>query len=166
MLTEESLLTRDADYRMNPPLREESDRLAIIDGICDGTIDCIVTDHAPHSPEEKSEFMTAPNGVVGLETSLSAVLTGLYHTGKITLETIVRLMALNPRKILSLPYYGLKAGRTADITIVDTECEWTVNTENFKSKGRNSAFKNMTFDGKPVAVISKGILRYSEINLH
>ncbi|MGN0621288.1 MAG: dihydroorotase [Porcipelethomonas sp.] len=166
MLTDESLLTRDADYRMNPPLREEADRLAIIEGICDGTIDCIVTDHAPHSQEEKSDFLSAPNGVVGLETSFAAVLTGLYHTGRISLERIVELMALNPRKILGLPYYGLKEGRTADITIVDTECEWVVKPENFRSKGRNSAFKGMTLDGKPVAVISKGVLRYSEINMY
>lgn len=86
MLTDELLRTMDADYRMNPPLREESDRLAIINGICDGTIDCIVTDHAPHSEEDKSDFLKAPNGVVGLETSLAAVLTGLYHTGMISLK--------------------------------------------------------------------------------
>lgn len=163
MLTDEMLLTKDADYRMNPPLREEADRLAIINGICDGTIDCIVTDHAPHSREEKSDFLSAPNGVVGLETSLAAVLTGLYHTGKISLEKIVELMAENPRKILGLPYSGIKAGVTADLTLVNTELEWTVEPENFKSKGKNSAFKNIKLKGKPLAVISKGVLKFSEI---
>ena len=163
MLTDEMLLTKDADYRMNPPLREEADRLAIINGICDGTIDCIVTDHAPHSREEKSDFLSAPNGVVGLETSLAAVLTGLYHTGKISLERIVKLMAENPRKILGLPYTGIKAGVTADLTLVNTELEWTVEPEKFKSKGKNSAFKNIKLKGKPLAVISKGVLKFSEI---
>lgn len=162
MMTDEKLLSRDADYRMNPPLREEEDRLAIIEGVCDGTIDCIVTDHAPHSPEEKADFLTAPNGIVGLETSLAATLTALYHTGKISLEKLIDLMSSKPREILGLPAETIKTGARADIVLVDLEKEWVVEPDKFRSKGRNSAFKGMTLKGKPVGTISEGRLRYYE----
>lgn len=162
MLTDELLRTMDADYRMNPPLREESDRTAIIDAICDGTIDCIVTDHAPHSKEEKSDFLNAPNGVVGLETSLGAVLTGLYHTGKISLNRVSELMSSNPRKILGLPVINISEGGSAEITLIDTEKKWKVEPERFKSKASNSAFKNMEFTGKAVGVISDGKMQFFE----
>ncbi len=114
MLTDEKLRLRDADYRMNPPLRTEDDVTAITEGVCDGTIDCIVTDHAPHAPEEKADFEKAPNGVVGLETSLAATLTALYHRGKISLKRIVRLMCVNPRKILGIAGGNLGEGEPAD----------------------------------------------------
>lgn len=117
MLTDEKLRLRDADYRMNPPLRTEDDVTAITEGVCDGTIDCIVTDHAPHAPEEKADFEKAPNGVVGLETSLAATLTALYHRGKISLKRIVRLMCVNPRKILGIAGGNLGEGEPADITV-------------------------------------------------
>lgn len=163
MMTDRKLITRDADYRMNPPLREESDRLAIIDGICDGTIDCIVTDHAPHSPEEKEDFLSAPNGIVGLETSLAATLTGLYHTGKLKLEDIVRLMSVKPREILGLKIEKLKEGARANITVVDTEYEWVVVPEKFRSKAKNTAFKGMALKGKPFITISNGEIKFKEI---
>lgn len=159
-LTEEKLLLRDADYRMNPPLREEEDRLAIIEGILDGTIDCIVTDHAPHSREEKSDFLKAPNGIVGLETSLAATLGILYHTKKISLEKIIELMSVKPREILGIEIERIQAGEKANIVLVDLEKEWTVDPEKFKSKGRNTAFKGMTLKGKPVGTISDGELKY------
>lgn len=162
MLTDEMLRTMDADYRMNPPLREEADRLAIVDGICDGTIDCIVTDHAPHSKDEKSDFLSAPNGVVGLETSLSAVLTGLYHTGRITLNKVAELMSLNPRRILGIPEVRIREGTVAEITLIDTEKKWVVYPEQFRSKGSNSAFKNMELTGKTAGVISDGIMQFFE----
>ncbi len=162
MLTDELLRTMDADYRMNPPLREESDRLAIINGICDGTIDCIVTDHAPHSEEDKSDFLKAPNGVVGLETSLAAVLTGLYHTGMISLKRISGLMSENPRRVLGLSELNIREGMQAELTLVDTEKKWIVDPCSFKSKSSNSAFKNMELKGKAVGVISDGIMQYFE----
>ena len=162
MLTDELLRTMDADYRMNPPLREESDRLAIINGICDGTIDCIVTDHAPHSEEDKSDFIKAPNGVVGLETSLAAVLTGLYHTGMISLKRISGLMSENPRRALGLSELKIREGMQAELTLIDTEKKWIVDPCSFKSKSSNSAFKNMELKGKAVGVISDGIMQYFE----
>src|SRR5699024_7473650 len=94
--TDEKLLSRDADYRMSPPLRTEKDRQAIENALLDGTIDCIITDHAPHTAEEKADFEKAPNGVVGLETSLAVTLTKLYHSGKASLSKIAELMSVNP----------------------------------------------------------------------
>lgn len=162
MMTDEKLLSRDADYRMNPPLREETDRKAIEEAVCDGTIDCIVTDHAPHSKEEKSDFLKAPNGIVGLETSLAAVLTGLYHTGKISLEKVIDIMAVKPREILGLPQEKIQKGARANIVLADLEKEWTVDPEKFKSKGRNTAFKGMKLRGRTVGTITDGKLRYME----
>ena len=89
-LTEKELLKRDADFRMNPPLRREEDRLEIIKGLKDGTIDVIATDHAPHTPEEKSDFEKAPNGSIGMETSLSAGLTHLVKTGELTINELIK----------------------------------------------------------------------------
>ncbi len=162
MMTDEKLLLKDADYRMNPPLREEEDRQAIIEGICDGTIDCIVTDHAPHSSEEKSDFLKAPNGIVGLETSLAATLTGLYHKGKITLEKLIDLMSVKPREILGISIETIKVGAKANLVLVDLNKEWTVDPKNFKSKGRNTAFKGMTLKGKPIGTVSDGEIKYFE----
>lgn len=161
-LTDELLLKRDADYRMNPPLRTSADVKAIIEAIKDGTIDCIITDHAPHAAEEKSDFEKAPNGVVGLETSLAASLTALYHTGEITLNRLVELMCVNPRKILGLEVPAVKIGKTADLLIADINRKWTVDPEKLHSKSHNSVFKGMTLTGKPLVTISKGIIRYDE----
>ena len=158
--TEEKLLSRDADYRMNPPLRTEADRIAILEAVLDGTVDCIVTDHAPHAESEKSDFLTAPNGVVGLETSLAVTLTQLYHTGKISLNRIVELMAVNPRRLLGLAEPVLEKGARADIAIVDLDREWTVVPEELHSKSKNTVFKGEKLKGKNVMTITSGIIRY------
>lgn len=158
--TEEKLLSMDADYRMNPPLRTEEDRAAIIEAILDGTIDCIVTDHAPHTKNEKADFLKAPNGVVGLETSLAVTLTQLYHTGKLSLKKIVRLMAVNPRKLLRIPVPALEKGAPAEIAVVDLAKEWTVVPEKLHSKSRNTVFKGEQLKGKNVMTISGGRVRY------
>lgn len=160
LLTDEKLAARDADFRMNPPLRTADDVKAIIDGIVDGTIDCIVTDHAPHTAEEKADFEKAPNGVVGLETSFAATLTGLYHTGKVSLNKIVELMSVNPRKLLGLPFISIKDDETADLVIADLNKEWIVETGKLHSKSHNTVFKGMTLKGKPIMTISKGEIRY------
>lgn len=160
LLTDEKLAARDADFRMNPPLRTADDVKAIIDGIVDGTIDCIVTDHAPHAAEEKADFEKAPNGVVGLETSFAATLTRLYHTGKVSLNKIVELMSVNPRKLLGLPFISIKDDETADLVIADLNKEWIVEPGKLHSKSHNTVFKGMTLKGKPIMTISKGEIRY------
>jgi dihydroorotase len=160
MLTDELLLKKDADYRMNPPLRTPVDVSAIKEAIKDGTIDCIITDHAPHTAEEKADFEKAPNGVVGLETSLAATLTALYHTGEISLSRVAELMCVNPRRILGLEVPAIKAGKPADLVIADINMKWTVEPEKLRSRSHNSVFKGMTLTGKPLVTISKGVIRY------
>lgn len=163
MLTEEKLLAKDADYRMNPPLRTEEDRLAVMQAVADGTVDCIVTDHAPHAKEEKSDFLKAPNGVVGLETSLAATLTSLYHTGIISLNKIVELMSYNPRKLLGIDAVKIEKGQRANLAVIDTDMEWTVDPEKFHSKSHNTVFKGEKFRGKVVMTLSDGEIKY-ELN--
>ncbi len=158
MLTEDKLLKKDADYRMNPPLRTEEDRIAIEQAVMDGTIDCIATDHAPHSVSEKEDFLSAPNGVVGLETSLACVLTHFYHSHKMSLMEIVKLMSSNPSKILNITGGKISEGMPADIALVDLNKEWIVKPEEFYSKGKNSAFKGMKLKGKVVKTFCDGKL--------
>ncbi len=165
LFTHEKLRSRNANDRMNPPLREESDRLAIEAAVLDGTIDCIVTDHAPHTQEEKADFEKAPNGIVGLETSLAATLTALYHTGKCRLQDIVQLMAVKPREILGLPQETLAEGAAANLVLVDTEKKWTVDPEKLHGRSCNTAFRGTELTGKPVMTITDGIIRFEAGNL-
>lgn len=161
-LTEEKLLSRDADYRMNPPLRCEDDVKAITEAVVDGTIDCIVTDHAPHAADEKADFEKAPNGVVGLETSLAVTLTQLYHTGRMSLMKIVRMMCETPRRLLGIEGGSLEEGNSADIAIVDLNEEWTVDPEKLHSKSKNTCFKGMTFKGKVKYTIVNGNVVFTD----
>ena len=161
-LTEDKLLSRDADYRMNPPLRCDEDVKAITEGVIDGTIDCIVTDHAPHAAEEKADFEKAPNGVVGLETSLAVTLTQLYHTGRMSLMKVVRMMCETPRRLLGIEGGSLEPGNTADIAIVDLNEEWTVIPEKLHSKSKNTCFKGMTFKGKVKYTLVNGNIVFTD----
>lgn len=158
----EKLLTKNANYRMNPPLREEEDRLAVLEAIQDGTIDCIVTDHAPHSKEEKADFIKAPNGVVGLETSFAASLTYLYHTGIIDLKKIIELMSENPRKLLNLEVEQIKVGKKANLALVDLNKKWVVDPEKLHSKSKNTVFSGEEFKGKNIYTIINGKVVYYE----
>ncbi len=161
LMTEEAVLGGDADYRMNPPLRTERDRTAVLEGVLDGTIDCIVTDHAPHAPEEKADFYHAPNGVIGMETSLAASLK-LVHAGLMTLPELVEKMSDNPRRILGLPQHKLAVGEPADLTLVDLEHHWVVDPEKMHSKAKNVIWKGKTLVGKPVYTITDGVIRYTD----
>lgn len=154
LLTEDALKKRDADYRMNPPLRTEEDRLALLEGLKDGTIDAISTDHAPHTSEEKADFLTAPNGSIGMETSLAAVLTAL--DGVLTLSQILEKMSWNPAKILNIPAGTLQTGANADIVLFDPEQRWTVDENTLHGKSKNTPFKGMTLKGKVLLTIFRG----------
>ena len=162
ILDHQKLLSKDADYRMNPPLREPKDIRAVLGGIADGTIDCIITDHAPHSAEEKADFYTAPNGVVGLETSFAACYTYLVRTGVITLRRLVELMSENPAAILGIPGGSIEEGGIADIAIADLDRSWIVEPEKLHSKSKNTVFKGMTLRGKVITTICRGEIVYSE----
>jgi len=153
----------DPNLKMNPPLRGKEDIEALRKGLTDGTIDCIVTDHAPHSTEEKDvEFDAAPFGIIGLETSLGLILTELYHKGILNLQTIISLMSANPAKILGIKGGNLRVGSPADVTIIDLEKEWQVGPAKFRSKSRNTPFGGWTLQGKAVATIVGGEICYRE----
>ena len=158
--TDEKLLSRDADFRMSPPLRTEDDRQAVLEAVLDGTIDCIITDHAPHSAEDKADFETAPNGVVGLETSLAATLTQLYHTGKADLNKIAYLMSVNPRKIMNIDPVKIEVGQTAELCIFDPDLEWEVIPSELNSKSKNTVFKGSKLKGKNLYTICGGKIVY------
>lgn len=160
-LTENELLKRDADYRMNPPLRTENDVKAITEGLLDGTLDAIATDHAPHTPEEKADFVKAPNGSIGMETSFAASYTYLVKTRLMTLSQLVEKMSLNPAKILGIPAGTLAVGANADIALIDTNEEWTVNVEKLHGKSKNTPFKGMSLTGKVKMTILGGEVVFS-----
>ena len=163
-LTEEALLEKGALARVNPPLRTEADREAILAGLLDGTIDTIVTDHAPHSAEEKArDLLDAPSGMIGLETSLGLSLTALYHTGKMDLSTLVQLLSTNPAEIFALPYGTLRTGAPGDVTIFDPGEIWTVEPEQFQSKARNTPFGGMKLRGRVRYTICGGRLTYERL---
>lgn len=149
--------TYNTNLKMNPPLRSKADNAALIEGIKDGTIDCIVTDHAPHADHEKArEFELAPFGMTGLETSLGVILTYLVDPGLITYNELVELMAIKPREILRLGQVTLKQGSVADITIFDPEVTWTVQSDDMYSKSHNSGFLGYTLKGRATDVFVGG----------
>lgn len=162
-LTDDVVKTYDTNFKMNPPLRTREDLEEIIKSLKDGTIDCIASDHAPHSPEEKeAEFELAPNGITGLETELGLVLTELYHKQILTIEEIAQKMAVNPRKILNIPVPKFEVGETANFTIIDPNEIWTTDLSNSKSKSKNSPFDKRLLTGKAVAVINNKKMFYKE----
>lgn len=158
LLTDRALESRDADYRMNPPLRTEEDRLALIEGLKDGTLDAISTDHAPHSPEEKADFCKAPNGSIGMETSLAATLTAL--DGQLSLLEILAKMSWNPARILHIPAGTLAVGSPADVVLFDPEQRWTVDANALHGKSKNTPFKGMELKGKVAMTIFRGRVVY------
>ena len=158
--TEDKLLTRDADFRMNPPLRTEIDKEAVIEGIKDGTIDVIVTDHAPHSVEEKSDFLKSPNGSIGVETSFAASMTYLVKPGYITIEKLIDMMSTKPAKILGIEAGELKVGRDADIVIFDENEKWVVDENKLHGKSKNTPFKGLELCGRVKYTILNGKIVY------
>ncbi len=160
LLTHEMLSGRDADYRMNPPLREESDRLAMLEGVATGMVDALITDHAPHAPEEKADFAKAPNGVVGLETAFAANYTALVKSGKITLGRLAELMSSGPAGLMGITAPSLASGSVADLVLVDTAKQWAVDPKKLHSKSKNTPFKDQTLTGSVCYTILDGRVSY------
>ena len=143
--------------KVNPPLRTAEDAAALIEGVKDGTVDAIATDHAPHSDFEKDrEFELAPFGMIGLETSLSLVITNLVAPGIISWERAVELMSANPRAILRVERVALEPGSVADLTVIDPEAAWTVDAADFLSKAANSGFIGAELTGRATDVYVGG----------
>ncbi len=159
--TEEEVLVSGSNAKMNPPLRTERDRQAIIEAICDGTVDVIVTDHAPHTEEEKAgEMATAPNGIIGLETAVSSVITNLIDTKKIDYLKMVELMSYNPAKLLGLERGTICKGGIADISIIDPDEEYIYLKEEIVSKSKNSPFIGKKLRGRVRYTIVSGKIVY------
>ncbi len=152
-------LKEDGAFKMNPPIRSEEDRLALIEGICDGTVDMIATDHAPHSAEEKNRGLLSLNGIVGIETAFSVLYTKLVRGGIISIDKLIELMAENPSKRFGIDS-GLKVGNKANFTVFNLTDEYTISSDEFLSKGRSTPFQNMKVYGKCIYTICNGNVAY------
>ncbi len=159
--TDAELKDYDTVYKMNPPLRTAADKEALIEGLCDGTLACIATDHAPHSPDEKDrEFDTAPFGIIGLENSLASSLGTLYHSGRLPLSDVIALMTHKGAELCQLAAGTLSPGAVADICIFDPDEAWTVDAGKFFSKSRNCPWHGKTLKGKVKATFVAGAQVY------
>ena len=161
VLTSDDIPGDDANYKMNPPLRTSADVEALKEGLANGTIECISTDHAPHSEEEKSQgFRRSPFGIVGLETSAALTYTELVKGGVLTLMQMAEKMSRNPARILGVPGGSLKEGMPADIAVFDFEYPWRIDPRQFVSRGRNTPFAGREVYGAAVYTISGGQIVY------
>ena len=161
IFTEDEILKKGALARVNPPLRTPVDRQAILYAVLDGTLDCIVTDHAPHSAEEKAKALPdAPSGMIGLETSLAACITYLVKPGHLTLPDLIEKMSAKPAEILGLDAGQIRVGGAADLCIFDPNEVWTVREDGFRSKARNSIFIGEPLTGKVKMTICDGTITY------
>ena len=159
-LTDETLRSFDSNFKMNPPLRSQEHVEACIEGLRDGTIDVIASDHAPHTVEKKMrELDQAPFGIIGLETSLAVVITKLVRPGILDWQAVAEKMSLNPAKILGIPKGTLQIGADADITVIDPDAKWTVSADDFHSKSRNSPYIGWELFGRASAVFVGGVRR-------
>lgn len=157
VLTDEEVTGFDPVTKVNPPLRSSEDRAALIEGLLDGTIDLIATDHAPHTREEKHrEYQLAPFGMTGLETALGIILTEFYHTGILSMDRLVELFSLHPARLLDIPGGTLAKGSPADLIVIDPDREWQVRAADFFSKSQNSPFIGRRLRGKNLATMVEG----------
>jgi dihydroorotase len=160
-LTDEALRSFDSNFKVNPPLRSREHVESLLEALADGTIDVIASDHAPHAKEKKmQELDRAPFGVVGLETTLSVVITQLIQPGYLSWSQALEKMTINPARILGLPKGTLQPGVDADVTIIDPNLEWTVDPEELLSKSKNTAFGGWTLKGRAVLVIVGGRVKF------
>lgn len=158
-------LQEDGRFKMNPPLRSAADRDALIEGLRDGTIDMIATDHAPHSAEEKAKGLAGSAfGIVGLETCFPVLYTHLVEKGIISLEKLIQVMSVNPRKRFGLAGGAIEDGEPADLTILDLNRQQQVDPNQFQTKGRATPFAGWSLDGKVITTIVNGEIAYEETN--
>nr|WP_106784080.1 dihydroorotase [Lysinibacillus timonensis] len=163
LLEEMDIPSDDANWKMNPPLRAKDDKDSLHQALLDGTIDCIATDHAPHTEKEKCCGMVgAPFGIVGFETAFPLLYTNFVATGKWTLKQLVDWMTIKPAEIFDLPYGKIEEGSSADLTIIDLNKEKKVQAEQFLSKGRNTPFNGWSAKGWPIMTIFEGNIVYEE----
>jgi dihydroorotase len=156
-LTDECLRTFDSNYKMAPPLRTRDDVQAVIEGLKDGTLEVIATDHAPHAPEKKMrELDQAPNGIIGLETLLPISIMSLIEPGYLSWPQLVEKLTVHPARILGIDRGTLKPGADADVTVIDPTIEWTINPREFKSKSRNCPFAGWKVRGRAHTVFASG----------
>jgi dihydroorotase len=161
-LTDECLRGYDSRFKVNPPLRAREDVEAITAALADGTIDCLASDHAPHTVEEKErELAACPNGVVGLETTVGVVLTDLVAPGKVPLMRAIEAMTIGPARALGLDRGTLKLGAVADVTVIDPDVEWVVDPESFRTRGRASPWAGKRLKGGAVMTIVGGRVAFS-----
>lgn len=166
ILSEEDIPGLDANWKMNPPLRSPRDVEALLEAVEDGTIDIIVTDHAPHSQEEKAKGMQhAPFGIVGLETAFPLMYTRFVETGRWSLSFLLDKMTAKPAEVFGLKSGKIEIGQDADITIIDLESEHPVNPEQFLSKSKNTPFAGWKLKGWPVLTMVGGTTVWSDGNL-
>ncbi|MDE3057646.1 MAG: dihydroorotase [Bacteroidota bacterium] len=157
-LDDEAVRSFNTNTKMNPPLRTHKDVEAIREGLRDGTIDVIATDHAPHSLDEKEvDFIQAPFGIIGLESAVGLALTELVHTGFLSLPQLIEKFSVNPRRIVGKEI-SIEEGAEANFTFIDPKAEWKVDVASFKSKSKNSPFDGRTLKGKPVGIMNHGQL--------
>lgn len=157
LLTDEDIPEPDANYKMNPPLRSKKDKEALIEGLLDGTIDFIATDHAPHTAEEKAKGMEqAPFGIVGLETAFPLLYTHFVETGILTLKQLVDFLTVKPADVFGLDYGRLEPGKAADLVMIDLEKKEKINPGNFFSKGKNTPFAGWECKGWPILTMVNG----------
>jgi dihydroorotase len=160
--TDELVRTLDANAKMNPPLGSEDDRRALVEGILDGTIDCIATDHAPHARHEKDvPFEQAPFGVTGLETAFAALNTVLVREGEVPLQTVLERLSAGPARALGLPVPRIAVGEPANLVVLDLDAEWTVREDAFRSRSANSWLLGQTLVGAVVKTVAAGKVVYS-----
>ncbi|ARJ51628.1 dihydroorotase [Staphylococcus lutrae] len=163
LLTEDDIPGDNAIYKMNPPLRSQADKTALIEGLLDGTIDCIATDHAPHAADEKAQPMTrAPFGIVGSETAFPLLYTHFVKNGAWTLQQLVDYLTVKPANVFNLPYGKLEVGSLADLTIINLDDVYEIKAEDFLSKGSNTPFLGQKVYGQPILTMVEGDVRYKE----
>ena len=160
-VTSKDIVENDSNYKMNPPLRTEEDRQALIEGLKDGTFEVISTDHAPHARQEKGPDMkSAAFGIVGLETSVALTITELVDTGILTPMQMAEKMSYNPAKILGIDRGSLEIGKAADLVIIDPEKEYTIDVSTFASKGKNTPFNGKKVKGMVMMTVCGGNIVY------